>query len=148
MSLGHMSVASSNGRYFIPYHAVCGTDEKFRVVFDASTAVADGSSLNRSLFPGPKLQQDIVDVLTHFRLFCHAFTTDICKMYRQITVLPQYRAYQHILWRPSPHMELVEYELNTVTYGVNCVPFLALHVLQEVAEHCFVLWVRAPGKLV
>ncbi|XP_060873560.1 uncharacterized protein LOC132947314 [Metopolophium dirhodum] len=31
-------------------------------------------------------------------------------------------------------MELVEYELNTVTYGVNCAPFLALRVLQEVAD--------------
>ncbi|CAI6373828.1 unnamed protein product [Macrosiphum euphorbiae] len=129
-----MSVASTPGRYFIPHHAVCGADEKFRVVFDASASVADGSSLNTSLFPGPKLQQDIVDVLTRFRLFRHAFTTDICKMYRQITVLPQYRAYQHILWRSSPHLELVEYELNTVTYGVNCAPFLALRVLQEVAE--------------
>ncbi|CAI6349887.1 unnamed protein product [Macrosiphum euphorbiae] len=134
LSLGHMSVASTPGRYFIPHHAVCGADEKFRVVFDASASVADGSSLNTSLFPGPKLQQDIVDVLTRFRLFRHAFTTDICKMYRQITVLPQYRAYQHILWRSSPHLELVEYELNTVTYGVNCAPFLALRVLQEVAE--------------
>jgi len=134
LSLGHMSVASTPGLYFIPHHAVCGADEKFRVVFDASASVADGSSLNSSLFAGPKLQQDIVDVLTRFRLFRHAFTTDICKMYRQITVLPQYRAYQHILWRSSPHMELVEYELNTVTYGVNCAPFLALRVLQEVAD--------------
>ncbi|XP_050064202.1 uncharacterized protein LOC126553053 [Aphis gossypii] len=133
-SLGHMSVASSPGQYFIPHHAVCGADEKFRVVFDASAAAADGTSLNMSLFAGPKLQQDIVDVLTRFRLFRHAFTTDICKMYRQITVLPQYRTYQHIFWRSSPHQELVEYELNTVTYGVNCAPFLALRVLQEVAD--------------
>jgi len=55
-------------------------------------------------------------------------------MYRQITVLPPYRAYQHILWRSSPHKELVEYELNTVTYGVNCAPFLVLRVLQEIAD--------------
>lgn len=134
LSLLHMSVASTHGRYFIPHHAMCGADEKFRVVFDASASVADGSSLNTSLFSGLKLQRDIVDVLTCFRLFRHAFTTDICKMYRQITVLPQYRAYQHILWQPSPHLELVEYELNTVTYDVNCAPFLALSVLQEVAD--------------
>jgi len=115
LSLRHMLVASTHDHYFIPHHAVCGADEKSRVVFDASAAVADGSSLNTSLFPGPKLQRDIVDVLTCFRLFRHAFTTDICKMYKQITVVPQYYAYQHIQWRPSPHMELVEYELNTVT---------------------------------
>ncbi|KAE9522325.1 hypothetical protein AGLY_017271 [Aphis glycines] len=51
-----------------------------------------------------------------------------------ITVLPQYCAYQHILWRSSPHKELIEYELNIVTYGVNCSPFLALRILQEVAD--------------
>lgn len=123
ISLGHMSVATTPGRYFIPHHAVCSADSKFRVVFGASDQVSNGASLNDSLFPGPKLQQDTVDVLTRFRSFRHAFTTDICKMYRQIKVLPQYRACQHTLWRSSPHKELIEYELNTVTYGVNCAPF-------------------------
>lgn len=55
-------------------------------------------------------------------------------MYRQISILPEYRRYQHILWRSSPHDELREYELNTVTYGVNCAPYLALRVLQTIAQ--------------
>lgn len=55
-------------------------------------------------------------------------------MYRQILILPEFRTYQHILWRTSPHEQLVEYELNTVTYGVNCAPFLALRVLQAIAD--------------
>lgn len=55
-------------------------------------------------------------------------------MYRQVLILPEYRQYQHILWRASPHDELVEYELNTVTYGVNCAPYLALRVLQVIAR--------------
>jgi hypothetical protein len=29
----------------------------------------------------------------------------------------------------------VKYELNTVTYGVNCAPFLALRVIQYIAEN-------------
>ncbi|KAL4083924.1 hypothetical protein QTP88_029240 [Uroleucon formosanum] len=54
-------------------------------------------------------------------------------MYRQILVLPEYRKFQHVLWRASPHDELREYELHTVTYSVNCAPYLALRVLQAIA---------------
>lgn len=135
--LGHMSVATTPGQYYIPHHAICkreGDATKIRVVFDASAKGPTGMSLNHALLPGPKLQRDIVDILIRFRLFRHAFTADICKMYRQILILPEFRAYQHILWRDSPFDQLVDYELNTVTYGVNCAPFLALRVLQAIAD--------------
>ncbi|KAL4125832.1 hypothetical protein QTP88_010072 [Uroleucon formosanum] len=92
-------------------------------------------SLNRALHPGPKLQTDIVNILIRFRLFRHAFTADIFKMYRQILILPEFRVYQHILWRDSPLDQLIDYELNTVTYGVNCTPFLALRVLRAIADN-------------
>lgn len=137
LTSGHMSCAKSPGLYIIPHHAVYrsnDSDKKIRVVFDASAQTSVGSALNSCLFQGPKLQQDIIDVLTRFRTFKFAFTSDICKMYRQILVLPEYRPLQHILWRSSPHDKLVEYELNTVTYGMNCSPFLALRVLQAIAD--------------
>jgi len=137
LSLGHMSIATSPGTYYIPHHAVYRPevdDSKLRVVFDASAANYHGPSLNSCLLPGPKLQQDIVDILTRFRVYRHAFTADIVKMYRQISVLPTYRKYQHILWRESPHDQLCDYELHTVTYGVNCAPFLALRVLKLIAD--------------
>lgn len=98
LSLGHMSVATSPGNYFIPHHAICkdhNGDVKIRVVFDASARCLTGLSLNSALHPGPKLQQYIVDILTRFRMFRHAFSTDICKMYRQILILPEFRSYQH-----------------------------------------------------
>jgi hypothetical protein len=41
---------------------------------------------------------------------------------------------QHILWRWSPEDELIEYELITVTYGINCAPFLALRVFKYIAD--------------
>jgi len=55
-------------------------------------------------------------------------------MYWQVLILPEYRQYQHVLWRASPHDELVEYELNTVTYSVNCAPYIALRVLKAIAQ--------------
>lgn len=137
LALGHMSVAKTPGRYYIPHHAICkveGGATKIRVVFDASAKCLSGMSLNDALCPGPKLQREIVDIIVRFRLFRHAFTADICKMYRQIMILPEFRGFQHIMWRESPHDQLVEYELNTVTYGVNCAPFLALRVLRAIAD--------------
>ncbi|XP_060867718.1 uncharacterized protein LOC132942989 [Metopolophium dirhodum] len=136
-SLSHMTLAEGPGQYFIPHHAIQkseGDSVKLRVVFDASAKCHSGVSLNQCLLVGPKLQQDIVDVLIGFRVHKVAFTTDICKMYRQIEVLPQYRGYQYILWRESPQASLKEYTLNTVTYGVNSAPYLALRVLRYIAD--------------
>lgn len=136
-ALDHMSVESNPGSYFIPHHAVfkgSADSGKLRVVFDASAETSSTRSLNSCLFTGPKLQKDIVDILLRFRLHQVAFTADVCKMYRQILVLPQHRTFQHIFWRPSSVDETKEFELNTVTYGLSCAPFLALRVLQDTAE--------------
>eukprot|EP00102_Acyrthosiphon_pisum_P021730 XP_016658940.1 PREDICTED: uncharacterized protein LOC103309057 [Acyrthosiphon pisum] len=137
LTLGHMSSAKSEGDYFIPHHAVyrpADIDPKIRVVFDASATSYSGVSLNDCLLPGPKLQRDVVDVLLLYRVHRFAFTTDISKMYRQVSVTPLHRRYQHILWRSSPEQMLQAYELNTVTYGVNCAPYLAIKVLRSIAE--------------
>lgn len=136
--LGHMTLTDSPGIYLIPHHAVyrpSETNPKIRVVFDASSKSFNGVSLNSCLLAGPKLQRDVVEVLILFRLYRHAFTADICKMYRQIMINPEHRRYQHILWRASPYDPIKEYELNTITYGTNCAPYLALRVLQYIAEH-------------
>ncbi|XP_060870209.1 uncharacterized protein LOC132944717 [Metopolophium dirhodum] len=137
-TLGHMSVATEPGAYFIPHHPVFKSNcpsSKIRVVFDGSAKAASLLSLNQCLYAGPKLQLDIVDILFRFRLHQFVFTADVCKMYTQILVLPEYRRFQHILWRPSPLDELKEYQLNTVTYGINSAPFLALRVLRDIADN-------------
>jgi len=133
-----MSIATRPGIYYIPHHAVLKDPSdlsKVRVVFDASAIGFSGRSLNSCLHVGAKLQQDIIDILLLFRTYHYVFTTDVCKMYRQILINPEFRPYQHIFWRSSPTEQLIEYELNTVTYGVTCAPFLALRVLQFIAEN-------------
>lgn len=135
--LNHMSPATTPGKYFIPHHGVCkGEAEnlKLRVVFDSSARGVSGVSLNDCLYPGPKLQRDVIDVLLGFRLNRIAFTGDICKMYRQFWIHPKYRPLQHIFWRESPQEELKEFELNTVTYGLNCALYLALRIIKEIAS--------------
>lgn len=80
LKLGHMSIATEPGVYFLPHHAVFKPSPvpKIRVVFDASAQVASGQSLNSRLYTGPKLQQDIVDILLRFRVHKFVFTADVC----------------------------------------------------------------------
>lgn len=141
--LGHMqriessqSFSQQQSRYLIPHHCVIrpeSTTTKLRVVFDASCKTTNGQSLNDLVYAGPKLQIDIIDIITNFRLHRVVFTCDISKMYRQIFIRPEDRCYQHVLWRESPSDPVTEYELSTVTYGVSSSPYLAIRTLHQLA---------------
>uniref|UniRef100_A0A146KLP5 Integrase catalytic domain-containing protein n=1 Tax=Lygus hesperus TaxID=30085 RepID=A0A146KLP5_LYGHE len=133
IQLGHMQKTSDHSKFVIPHHCVTKEDRgeiKLRVVFDGSVKTRNGS-LNDSLLIGPPLQTDIRDILLNFRRHAIVFVADAVKMYRQILVHPSDRAYQHILWRFNSSDAIRTYELNTVTYGLSCAPFLALRTLQQ-----------------
>jgi len=134
VSLGHMKVTTRPGLYYIPHHSVVkqeGQKSKLRVVFDASASTLNGFSLNDILYIGPKLQTEIFEILLKCRLRNFVITVDIVKMYRQIRVCPEDCQFQHILWRRYPTEEVRDYELLTVTYGVNSAPYLAIRCLHE-----------------
>lgn len=150
LALGHMKVATRPGKYYIPHHAVVkrdGDTSKLRVVFDASAKSSSGVSLNDILCVGPKLQNDISELLLTCRLYKYIFIADIVKMYRQIKVRDEDCVFQHILWRHSPEQEIQEYELLTVTYGVNSAPFLAIRVLHALDACAEPLFSAAKGVL-
>ncbi|XP_046801174.1 uncharacterized protein LOC124418555 [Lucilia cuprina] len=129
----------SNSSYYLPHHSVLkpeSTTIKLRIVFNASNLTSSGLSLNDVLYPGPVLQQDLTVLITRWRLFKYAFNVDIEKMYRQILVNPQHILFQRILFRSSPEEEPQDFELQTVTFGVNCAPYLALRTLIELVESC------------
>ena len=69
--------------YYLPHHCVLKKDSsttKLRVVFDASSKTTTGVSLNECLFVGPKVQEDLFDILLRFRFFKLAMSADIAKM--------------------------------------------------------------------
>ena len=73
-------------QWFLPHFPVVKEDRvttKVRVVFDA-VAKHDGKSLNDAIWPGPKLQRDLVDVLTRFRRAPVALSADISEMFLQV----------------------------------------------------------------
>ncbi|XP_063989926.1 uncharacterized protein LOC135169119 [Diachasmimorpha longicaudata] len=139
-ALGHMRRApieeEPSTAYYLPHHGVLREDAlttKLRVVFNGSSKTSSGISLNDILHPGGKLQADTMNVVTWLRKHKLVFGTDIVKMFRQINVHKDQWNLQRILWHNS-QQQLITYELTTVTYGLNCSPWLSLRVLQQLVE--------------
>jgi hypothetical protein len=107
---------------------------KVRIVFDCS-AKHDGMSLNDVIHAGPKLQQDLFNVLMRFRRNPVAVACDIKEMYLQIEIPMEDRPYFRMLWRDlDPGREPEEYEFSRVVFGKNSAPMEAQFVAQENAR--------------
>ncbi|XP_076482649.1 uncharacterized protein LOC143304844 [Bombus vancouverensis nearcticus] len=73
LDLGHMTKVASRHEpendYYLPHHGVVkdsSTSTKLRVVFDGSAPSTTGVSLKDTLYTGPKLQEDLFDILLRF----------------------------------------------------------------------------------
>ncbi|XP_060665680.1 uncharacterized protein LOC132797951 [Drosophila nasuta] len=141
VDLGHMTPIShqaigTTSNFYLPHHAVFKPDStttKVRVVFNASCPSSNGKSLNDILHSGPILQSDLTLQILRWRYYRYVFNADITKMYRQILMDSKHTPFQRILFRTSDGV-IRDFELSTVTFGVNCAPFLALRVLQQLAD--------------
>lgn len=122
--------------HYLPHHGVLkmsSTSTKLRPVFNASSKSETGISLNEVLCVGPTIQPESFDILLRFREKKFVFTGDIAKMYRQVWIHPSQRKYLRILWRSDLNAQVKHYQLNTVTFGTACAPFLATRSLQQLA---------------
>ncbi|KAL6419236.1 hypothetical protein ACFW04_011497 [Cataglyphis niger] len=131
--LGHMSPVQLVGAAgladcYLPHHGVMrkGSSAKIQVVFNSSSTVPSGASLDRHLKVGSNLLPALEDVLLRWRVHRFVLASDIEKMYRQILVAAEDRHLQRILWRHEDQTAPKTFELNTVTYGLVCAPFLAV----------------------
>ena len=107
---------------------------KTRIVFDAS-AKHTGVSLNDEILPGPKLQNDLVDILLRFRRNPIALVADISQMYLRIQIAPPDRRYFRFLWRNLDMKRKPEvYEFERVVFGKKSAPFEAQYTIQEHAR--------------
>ncbi|XP_070854689.1 uncharacterized protein [Drosophila suzukii] len=90
LDLGHMREVPpsyDSPSYYLPHQAVVkpeSTTTKLRVVFNASSPSANGTSLNDILHAGPVLQSDLTFQILKWRYFQYVFSANITKMYRQI----------------------------------------------------------------
>lgn len=55
-------------------------------------------------------------------------------MYSQILIHENDTNYQRILFRPNPTSPIKGYAVKTVTFGVNCAPYLAIRTLIQLSH--------------
>ena len=140
LDLEHMTLAAPIPHnaiaYYIPHQAVIKMDStttKLRVVFDASCKTTNGQSLNSTMYIGPKLQNDLSQILLRWRKYQFVFTADVEKMYRQIHIREEDQIYHRVLWRWNQSEPIQEYQMTTVTFGVAAALYLAIRTLQQLA---------------
>jgi hypothetical protein len=124
-------------QWFLPHFPVIKPSKdttKVRVVFDAAMK-HDGKSLNDSIRPGPKLQREIVDVLTRFRRAPVALSADISEMFLQVGLQDKDRPFHKFLWRDfDSSREPDVYEFRRLLFGNTASPFCAQYVIHAHAQ--------------
>ena len=91
--------------------------------------------MNDAIHQGPKLQQELYQVLLRFRKLPVALICDIAEMYLQIKLYPQDWPSHRFLWRDlSLEEDIKEYKFDRLVFGLNCSPFLAQLVTQHHAK--------------
>lgn len=86
-------------------------------------------------------------VILNWRKYRFVFSGDIQKMYRQILIHPDDRPFQRILFQNDSNGPFKDFQLNTVTFGINCAPFLAIRTLLQLASDSKNLYPRASAIL-
>ncbi|XP_023311029.1 uncharacterized protein LOC111691852 [Anoplophora glabripennis] len=100
----HLTNETHKVVYYLPHHGVLRESSqttKLRVVFDGSAETDTGVSLNHKLMVGPKIQDDLFDILIRFRKYNSVIAADVAKMYHQVLIKEEHRDLQRIFWRPS-----------------------------------------------
>ena len=142
---------NSGSVYFMAHHPVIREDKKttkLRVVFDGSMKTNTGISINDVLYNGAVVQNELFDVLTLFRTYTYVLLTDIRQMYRMISLNPEHRKLQNILWRDNPNLPIQCLQLQTVTYGLKSSSFLATRCIVELAKNNVNYFPRASHALI
>ena len=87
------------------------------------------------MLPGPKLQQDIFDVLLRFRRNPVALVADLTEMFSQVIMAKKDRRYYRFLWRGLDLTRPPDvYEAIRLMFGDRASPYLAQYIVRQNAE--------------
>ena len=108
--------------------------EKLRIVFDCA-AKSWGISLNDALAQGPDLMNNLVGVLSRFRVELVALVADIKEMFHQVEVNPVDRSFLKFLWWPDCDMSQRPkiYRITVHLSGAASSPSCSSFCLKQVA---------------
>ena len=103
MKEGNENLETDEG-YYVSHHSMLQPTSKTTkccIVFNASTKLSTGFSLNDLLCKGGTLQKDLFSILITFRKHIYAFTTDITQMFQKIEINLAQTKLQKILWKDN-----------------------------------------------
>ena len=115
--------------YYIPHMAVINlgkVSSKLRIVMDAAAAPHGKDPLNKYVHKGPKLINELVEVLLRFRRDRIAVAADIEKMFHKISMPEQDRDFHRFLWRENPQAAPSVYRWVSHVFGNAGSPCVAI----------------------
>ncbi|GFU54771.1 DUF1758 domain-containing protein [Trichonephila clavipes] len=116
-----------SGAHYLSHRPVIksGSTTSIRPVFNASSHVLGSPSLNDCLSTGPNLIEIIPTILNRFRRNYIGVTSDIEKVFLQISIREKDCDYLRYLWLGKDDLERVhEYSHRRVVFGLTCSPYL------------------------
>ena len=129
--------SSNDEHWLLPLFAIMNnqkTSTKVCVVFNPA-AKHNGKSLNEAIYPGPKLQRELINVLTCFRRAPVAISVDISEMFLQVGLVKEDHPYHRFLWRDLDQTKPPDvYEFQRLPFGNTASPFCKQQVLHSHAE--------------
>ncbi|GFY43592.1 integrase catalytic domain-containing protein [Trichonephila inaurata madagascariensis] len=127
------SLSDSQG-FYLPHHAVIRSDKttsRIRIVFDDSAHEDGQSSLNQSLYTGPNLHLNILELLLCFRKGPAAFTADVKSAFLQIELDLRDRDFTHFFWTDNLNNEPYVLNFTRVLFGLRPSPYLLAATLKH-----------------
>ena len=121
-----MNLPKERKVFYLPHRPVIREESittKIRPVFDGSATDQNGLSINDALYTGPKLQNDIVDILIRFRTHQVALTADISKAFLQIQLSEEDKDSCRF-FLPTENGSLRVMRFRRLPFGLNSSPFI------------------------
>ena len=129
----YLSSNHADIRYIIPTFMVVRLDKQttsYRLVVDGARRF-NNACINDRLLPGPKLIQNIFDILVRFRQGRHAFTCDISAMYLNVRVPESDRPYLCLFFREHAGAPIRVVQLQSHPFGLSSSPYVAMRVVRD-----------------
>ena len=110
------------GKIWYQSHFCVSNSNKFRVVFDCAARFR-GVNLNDFMNKGPGMRNNLVGVLTRFRLYRYALISDIRKLYYQCVVNKNDQDFLRFLWyrNNDPSQPIIPCRMTRLSFGLLCV---------------------------
>ncbi|GFS50888.1 DUF1758 domain-containing protein [Trichonephila clavipes] len=107
------------------------TTSRIRIVFDGSAHEDGQSSLNQSLYTGPNLHPNILELLLCFRKSPVAFTADVKSAFLQIELDFRDRDFTRFFWTDNLNNEPYVLNFTRVLFGLRPSPYLLAATLKH-----------------